>query len=536
MRFGPCPTAQAVGLILAHSLRLGKSSFKKGRVLSAADVDMLLAAGIASVTGARLEPGDVGEDAAADAIAAQLAGANTQAAAAFTGRANLYASCDGLLVYDQAAVLALNSIDESLTLATLPPYSPVQRGQMLATVKIIPFALRAEVLAAGRAGAAPLRVAAFQPCRAGLIQTRIADSKPSVLRKSKDLVRERLQNLGGDLQAYAETAHEESALAEALAAMAKTEALSPLLIMGAAATVDRGDVVPAAIVRAGGRLTRFGMPVDPGNLLLMGELAGKPVIGLPGCARSPKLNGLDWVLARIVAGLTIADQDWAAMAVGGLLKEIPSRPQPREAAPRGTEGAFAPRVAAVVLAAGLSRRMAGANKLLTKLNGKPLILHSVEAALASRAEAVLVVLGHQGEAVRAALAPVADRLRFVDAADYAQGLSQSLRAGIKAAAAFDAAVICLGDMPFVDARVIDRLIAAFSPADGREICLPTHGGQRGNPVLWGQRFFAEIMTLEGDEGAKPLLARHRQQVCEVAADSDAVRRDIDRPEDLNTLN
>lgn len=535
MRFGRCPTPQAVGLILAHSLRLGKTSFKKGRVLSATDVDMLAAAGINSVTGARLEPGDVGEDAAADAIAAQLTGANTQAAPAFTGRANLYAGCDGLLVYDQAAVLALNSVDESLTLATLPPFSPVQRGQMLATVKIIPFALRAEVLTAGRAHAAPLRVAAYQPCRAGLIQTRIADSKPSVLRKSAELVRARLEHLGGGLDAYAETAHEETALADALARMAKSEALSPLLIMGAAATVDRGDIVPAAIIRAGGRVTRFGMPVDPGNLLLMGELAGKPVIGLPGCARSPKLNGLDWVLARVAAGLAITEQDWAAMALGGLLKEIPSRPQPREAAARASDGAFAPQVAAIVLAAGLSRRMAGVNKLLTMINGKPLILHSVEAALASRAQVVLVVLGHQADAVRAALAPVAERLRFVDAADYAQGLSQSLRAGIKAAAAYDAAVICLGDMPFVDARTIDRLIAAFSPADGREICLPTHNGRRGNPVLWGQRFFAEIMALEGDQGAKPLLARHQREICEVAADSDAVRRDIDRPEDLNEL-
>ena len=102
-----------------------------------------------------------------------------------------------------------------------------------------------------------------------------------------------------------------------------------LIAFGASAITDRRDVIPAAIEAIGGRIERFGMPVDPGNLLLLAERHGMPIIGAPGCARSPKENGFDWVLQRVLAGVPIHDADIRAMGVGGLLMEIASRPQPR---------------------------------------------------------------------------------------------------------------------------------------------------------------------------------------------------------------
>ncbi len=185
----------------------------------------------------------------------------------------------------------------------------------------------------------------------------------------------------------------------------KAEGCDIFLIAGASAIVDRHDVVPAGIEQAGGKVNHFGMPVDPGNLLLTGQLDGKPVLGLPGCAKSPKYNGFDMVLERLAAGLPVGRAEIVRMGAGGLLAEIPSRPQPRDDSEAGEgEGPQqAPRVAVLVLAAGRSTRMGGPNKLLAEADGQPLVVHAVKAALASQAVEVVVVLGHMADEVRAAI-------------------------------------------------------------------------------------------------------------------------------------
>ena len=189
-----------------------------------------------------------------------------------------------------------------------------------------------------------------------------------------------------------------------------------------------------------------------------------------------------------------------------------------------------PRIAAVVLAAGLSSRM-GTNKLLIQLAGKPLVRHSVEAAVASRAQSVIVVTGNNREEVEAALREI--NVKFVNNPEFSEGLSSSLKCGLKALPTeCDGAMVLLGDMPFVTPALIDRLIAAFAPGLGRAICVPVAKGRRGNPVLWASRFFPEMLALEGDGGAKPLLARHRDLVCELEAADDGSLIDIDTPEAL----
>ena len=233
-------------------------------------------------------------------------------------------------------------------------------------------------------------------------------------------------------------------------------------MVGASAVVDRRDVGPAGIVRAGGEILHFGMPVDPGNLICLGRIGTRPALVLPGCARSPKLNGIDFVLTRLFAGLPVGPSDIMKMGVGGLLKEIDTRPLPREKAPATPRTGIAPRsaptIAAVVLAAGRSRRMAPHNKLLVAdRTGKAMIARVVDNVLSSNARPVLVVTGHQAEQIQHALGgrPV----RYVHAADYAEGLSASLKAGIAAVPEeCAAALVCLGDMPLVTGRMIDRLL------------------------------------------------------------------------------
>jgi molybdenum cofactor cytidylyltransferase len=288
-------------------------------------------------------------------------------------------------------------------------------------------------------------------------------------------------------------------------------------------------VIPAAIAGIGGAIEHFGMPVDPGNLLLIGSAGGVPVLGAPGCARSPVENGFDWVLMRLLAGLKVTRAELMSMGVGGLLMEIVTRPQPREK-PEPEDNR---NVAAIILAAGRSTRMGGPNKLLAELGGKKLVRIAAEQALASKASEVIVVTGHQADLVEQALAGL--KVKFARNPGFAGGLASSVKAGISAVSAnADGALVCLGDMPMIDAHLIDRLIETFAPDRGNLIVVPVADGRRGNPVLWSRRFFAELMTLDGDIGARHLIGKHGAAVAEVPVEGDGAFLDIDTPQALDT--
>src|SRR5258705_10895152 len=392
MRFGIFPLAEAEGAVLVHSLRAAGRLFKKGRLLAKADLDALAAAGIAEVTAARLEPGDVPEDVAATRIARALASDGIRLSAAFTGRTNVYAQRSGLAIVDGRGIDAVNLIDESVTVATVAPYAGVAPGEMVATIKVIPYAAPewAVEAAAKAAMTAPIRVAPFEPMRVALVSTHLPGQKPSLLDKNVSALEARLAPLGGTLIFERRTPHAARAVADALIE-GEAAGAELLFVFGASAITDRRDVIPAGIVAAGGGGSPFGIPVDPGNLLLLGSLHGRPVVGLPSCARSPKVNGFDFVLQRLFARLPVGSEDVMRMGVGGLLQEIPTRPQPRDAEHAPLR---APRIAAVILAAGLSSRM-GSNKLLAEWRGKPLLRWAVEGALMSDAKPVIIVDGHQ---------------------------------------------------------------------------------------------------------------------------------------------
>jgi molybdenum cofactor cytidylyltransferase len=525
MKFGPLPVAQAEGAILAHGIAVSGQSWKKGRHLSAADIAALQANGCLSVVAGRLEADDVPEDEAARRLAEVLCGSGATLTAAFTGRANLYAAAPGLAMIDAARIEAINTVDEAITVATLAPGDMVEARQMLATVKIIPFAVPRAVLdraLAAAVGTPAIGSAPFRPQTTGLIMTRLPATKASVLEKTHKAVADRLEQLGGRIASAVTTGHDEQALAATLREMAAGQPDS-ILVFGASAIVDTLDVVPAAIRAAGGTVLRFGMPVDPGNLILIGALAGRPVIGVPGCARSPKVNGFDFVLRRLAAGLPVDGPAIARMGVGGLLKEIEIRPQPRDIAPLV---ARAPRLAAIVLAAGRSSRMAGPNKLTQPLRGKALVLHGVDAAVEAGCECVVVVTGHDREAVAQL---VADRpVAIVHNPQFADGLSTSLRAGLDALdEAIDGAFILLGDMPRIRAQDLSRLAAGFAPDEGRAILVPTAGGEWGNPILWARRFFPAMRELSGDRGARMLAVANQEFVTEVAMPGDGVLIDLD---------
>ena len=332
MNFGPVPVADAVGASLAHSVRLDGRRLRKGVVLTARDVSALARGGHSEVTVARLTPQDCAEDEAAQRLAAALVpdpeAAGIRLSAPFTGRVNIFAEGPCVARFDTARLLELNQVDPMITLATVPNYTQMAAGGMIATVKIIsygvPYAALERACDLGR-GAVNVAVPVFD--NAGLIITDIPGG-PGV--KGADAIEARLQALGMVLHSKVIVQHRVAPLAEAISECNA----DMILILTGSATSDAMDVAPEALRAAGGEVTRFGMPVDPGNLLFIGRLQGAEVIGLPGCARSMALNGADWVLSRLACGLAVTSADIAGMGVGGLLKEIPSRPMPRTRKPR----------------------------------------------------------------------------------------------------------------------------------------------------------------------------------------------------------
>jgi len=529
MKFGPASPTEAIGGVTVHTLRQGSLVLKKGTTIGPAEVEALNKAGVREIVVVRLEAGDVSEDEAAASIAAAVTGDGITAERAFTGRANLFAARAGVLVVDRAAVDRINSIDEAITFATLPAFKPVVEGEMVATVKLIPFGVEGQLrdAAVKAAGEDVLRIAPYTIKRVGIVSTILPGLSTKVIEKTLRVTEERLAPAGATIIAERRVPHDETVLRAAIKELL-TLGAELVIVFGASAIADRRDVIPSAISGIGGAIEHFGMPVDPGNLLLIGSAGGVPVLGAPGCARSPVENGFDWVLMRLLAGLKVTRTELMAMGVGGLLMEIVTRPQPREK----PESESNRNVAAIILAAGRSTRMGGPNKLLAELSGKKLVRIATEQALASKASEVIVVTGHQAELVEQALAGL--KVKFVRNADFAGGLASSVKAGITAVAAdADGAVICLGDMPLIDAHLIDHLIEAFAPDRGNLIVVPTADGRRGNPVLWSRRFFNELMTLEGDIGARHLIARHGEAVAEVPVEGDGAFLDIDTPQALD---
>ena len=547
MIFGELSIDRAVGAYLAHSLRLPDRVLKKGRHLTSADIEAARAAGLTSVVAARLQDGDVHEDEAAQRCGEAMTGPHLRASPAATGRVNLYATAPGLLAIDRNWIERINGIDEAITVATLPGMAAVAVDQMVATIKIIPLSAPEHsvqgVELITREALAPLQIVPFVPKRIALIQTELSGTSPKMLDKTAAVTGARAAALQCQTFEEHRCPHGVDPLREAIGESIEAGA-EIVLIAGASAIVDRRDVVPAAIEAAGGTIRHFGMPVDPGNLLLLAQLEDVPVIGLPGCARSPKQNGFDWILQRLVADVPVLRTDIVGMGLGGLLTEIPTRPLPRDQAAEtaidpddaaaGTEAvtpSHAPRVAAIVLAAGQSRRMGKTNKLLADVDGTPMIVRSVDAVLASDAGPVIVVTGHEPDRIAAALA---DRdVTLIHNAAYGDGLSTSLKAGLVAIPVdADAALVCLGDMPAITAAHIDTLIAAYAPPEGRSIIVPTWNGKRGNPVLWGRSFISEINQISGDVGARHLIGLNEECVAEIAMDDDAVLIDVDTPDAL----
>ena len=332
MIFAEVTLEEAEGAILAHSISCSGERLKKGTVLRVEHLLSLRAAGTERITVARLTADDIDENAAAEILADALLDHEWQGLSRtvpFTGRVNLIAESAGIVEQDVARLVEMNKVDPMISCATVPQYQQMAKGGLVATVKIISYSVPKDHLEKACAlarGAIRLRSPIMKT--AALL---ISDTEGGAGDKGLSAISARLEALGITLNTVERVPHDVKPLAQALERF-ETDLV---LILTSSATSDIHDTAPAALRLAGGQVSRFGMPVDPGNLLFLGSLKDKPVIGLPGCARSPALNGADWVLSRVACGVACDSDSFAEMSVGGLLKEILTRPQPRRPKSKG---------------------------------------------------------------------------------------------------------------------------------------------------------------------------------------------------------
>lgn len=529
MTFERVAVLDALEAILAHSIRAGELVIRKGTVLTKNIIEDLSGAGVSDIYVARLAAGDVSEAEAAARLAERIAGSGVTAGAPTNGRVDLHSEATGLVVVDRATIDAVNLAQSAIQLATLREYTAAEAGQIVATVKVVPFGVSAEIMALAEAAVANAAVSLvpFQPLKVGVVATETPFVKASVMEKTMRVLSERLELAGAYVHAEERVAHDPAEVGRALETIHDSGS-ELLIIFGASATSDASDVVPAGIEAAGGCVTRIGMPVDPGNLLVFGELEGRPVIGAPGCARSPAPSGFDWVLQRLLAGLPLSADEIGAMGVGGVLAEKRS-----QRAFAGEPATSRRRIDALVLAAGASSRMKGQQKLLAKIDGRPLVRRAVEAAIESGVASVTVVVGHRGDEVTAALTDL--DVKFVDNQHYATGLSSSVRAGVQSLdAETDGVVILLGDMPEITSKIVTAVIDGFDPDLGRHIVVPTFDGKAGNPVLWSRRYFPDLISLDGDMGAREMIRANTDSIAWVKT-GPAVTIDVDTPEALAAI-
>ena len=525
MLFGQTPLPEATGAILAHTLQLPNCVIKKGTLLSKTHLDEIAASGATSVVCARLENGDIGEDSAAHQLASRVVGEGLFLTPARTGRCNLISEVTGIFNVDPELVFNINNQDEALTIATLRPGTRVKKGQIVATVKIIPFAVSPQAFKKVReqTGNHYLSAHPFQSQQAGVVLTRLPNGKEKLLDKALGTLTHRLQDRESNLLNERRCNHTEADVAKAIVEL-KTSGCELIIICGATATVDRNDVVPTGIAIAGGQIECYGMPVDPGNLLLTGWLGETRVIGMPGCARSPKLNGFDWVLDRHLCGLPITRANLANMGVGGLLEEMPSRTLPRDRAVNPDMGDITSEagnnISVIILAAGTD-------------NSQEYLTKSIETAHASQANHIVVVTSPSSNEQAGRLPGI--EYETIINPDYNEGISSSIRIGLNSLSEdIDGVVICLADMPWVDPNQINRLIDTFDPETDQAICVSTRHGKRGNPVLWARYFFPEMMQLHGNIGARHLIEKYPDYVCEVEASDSGVLVDVEAGSTLST--
>ncbi len=499
--------------ICAHGMQIHGMKFPKGSPLSLLfhNIDLPIDS---AVWLAEPDDNDWGEQKICDYLAPLLNGQNMRSEITKTGRVNFYATNDGLLAFDAPNCHQANGLSEHITLAILPPFQMVRRGQLCASLKILPYFVDENLVRQFGQLARQVQCAVhgFMGGRVHLLMTMTDDKRPEDYIKSAIMVQDKLQIYGYKTTTISYCRHDMQEICQKLTIKGEFDVVC---VMGAVAISDRADIVPRALCQLGGTIERFGMPMDPGNLLLLGKLGGAHFLGLPGCAKSRKLNGLDFILMRLSAGLNPTSQQIAQMGVNGILPEDFNR-----GALRAQKPAIMSQPLIAIMAAGLGRRMGGdIAKPLVIFRDKPLIQWVIEACMTALPKAeIIVIINSTGQGKKIEEFCKTLGVNAVENPQYAEGMASSLRlASHLALERKSALMVFCADMPNITPPTIEKIWREFQSSPTICAVQPKFGESFGHPVVLSPRLFAQIAEIQGDMGARQILqdAGEHRKIIEV---------------------
>ena len=526
----------SIGAVLAQTYNLPGKIISKGTFVTNEFVGYFKTGNVKTILCAVPEEGDIHEDEAAEAISSAIDKNHIYADKASTGRVNFKSQSLCLVRYDRDFIKELNLVDESIAFSIVEHNQLLAEGDLIATLKIIPFFMQKKyvdrvikILAKDEL----FKIHSLKKKEVTLIQTCFEWQKKSIFTATSNVTKARLEALGCSLKKEKLINHDYDTLRAIIRSSVKNEP-EILLVSGASAITDRSDCIPKAILSEGGEIIQYGLAVDPGNLLLIGKVGNTTVIGMPGCARSPKLNGFDWVLQLLMADIPINREELADMGAGGLLMEIASRPLPRALAKSVSKRET--KVMGVILAAGNSTRMGKDNKLLRNIGDAPLIRNTAIEMLKSDLDSCSIVLGYQSDKVADVIKDL--NVNLILNPSWKEGQASSLRAAINTLdSTYSDLLIMLGDLPGIKSSHINSIIEEHLLTDNRKskITIPSFKGQKGNPVIWGRSFFHDLSNLEGDVGGRTLFSEHPAAINILEMNDPWVVKDADTPEDFENF-
>ena len=524
---------ESTGLVLAQTYNLTSKTISKGTFITDEILDYFKMGNVQTILCAVPEEGDIHEDEAAEAISNAIDKNQIYAEKASTGRVNFKSQSLCLVRYERALIREVNLVDESIAFSIVEHNQLIAKNDLIATLKIIPFFTKKKyvdqvikILARNEL----YKIHTLKKKEVALIQTCFEWQKKSIFTATSNVTRARLEALECPLKKETLIPHDYKSLCLEIESSIDNGA-QLLLISGASAITDRSDYIPKAILSVGGEIIQFGLAVDPGNLLLIGQVGSTTIIGMPGCARSPKLNGFDWVLQLLIANIPINKEELADMGAGGLLMEIASRPLPRALAKSVKKRKK--KIMGVILAAGNSTRMGKDNKLLKNIGGAPLVRNTAIEMLKSDIDSCSIVLGYQSDKVAATIKDL--NINLILNPLWEEGQASSLKAALNTLdTSYSDLLVMLGDLPGVKSKHINKVIEAHLLTDNRKskITIPSFNGKKGNPVIWGRSFFSDLSNLEGDVGGRALFGQHPAAINLIDMDDKAVVTDTDTPEDF----
>ena len=526
----------SIGAVLAQTYNLPGKVISKGTFVTNEFVGYFKTGNVKTILCAVPEEGDIHEDEAAEAISSAIDKNHIYADKASTGRVNFKSQSLCLVRYDRDFIKEVNLVDESIAFSIVEHNQLLAEGDLIATLKIIPFFMQKKyvdrvikILAKDEL----FKIHSLKKKEVTLIQTCFEWQKKSIFTATSNVTKARLEALGCSLKKEKLINHDYDTLRAIIRSSVKNEP-EILLVSGASAITDRSDYIPKAILSEGGEIIQYGLAVDPGNLLLIGKVGNTTVIGMPGCARSPKLNGFDWVLQLLMADIPVVKEELADMGAGGLIMEIASRPLPRALAKSVNKREK--KIMGVILAAGNSTRMGKDNKLLKNIDGSPLIRNIALEITKSDLDSCSIVLGYQSDKVADVVKDL--NINLILNPLWKEGQASSLKAALNSlTSSYSDLLIMLGDLPGIKSGHINRIIEEHLSSENRrsKITIPSFKGEKGNPVIWGRSFFHDLSNLEGDVGGRALFGQHPAAINLIEMDESAVVTDNDTPEDFENF-